>query len=114
MPRGNSVTGGSPPFLLSRHGPYLRVDPQAGPTTSEVGHATPLVLRRARVCSKQTFTTLETTQGQIDVFFVNSHTKATRIRKHLREIDLRFSPQGGFRRPERQNVLVQEETLLRS
>ena len=34
----------------------------------------------------------EATQGQIDVFLVNSHTNAASKRWHLWEIDLRFAP----------------------
>jgi hypothetical protein len=36
--------------------------------------------------------TLEATQGQIDVFLVNSHTNATKIGLHLWEINSRFAP----------------------
>jgi len=32
------------------------------------------------------------TQGKIDIFFVNSHTNATRIGWHVWEIDLIFAP----------------------
>ena len=34
---------------------------------------------------------LEATQGQMHGFLVNTHTNATRIRKYLWEIDLRFA-----------------------
>ena len=36
--------------------------------------------------------TLEATQGQMDGSFVNSHTNATSIGRHLWEIDLTFAP----------------------
>jgi len=35
---------------------------------------------------------LESTQGQFDGFFSNSHTNATRIGWHLWDVDLRFAP----------------------
>ena len=38
-------------------------------------------------------TTLEATQGQMDVLLVNSHTNATSKSWHLWDIDLTFAPQ---------------------